>query len=176
MAKGSDYSDTIDPNTMVLHDEAITGAGYGVLNESSSLRLWWTHCVPSVSTATAAGKSPATSANIKKVKTVKTKAAKAPVMVTVKPTEPRSKGRSIWHSLFEEQKLVFNSLDLETGGENCGIIQLLAEVVCLEINRFKSKAAKASLTGVVRVRGVYRNREDTAGTIFSKYINSGKDA
>jgi hypothetical protein len=76
----------------------------------------------------------------------------------------------------EAKKLVFISLDLETGGENCGIIHILAEIVRLEINRIEDKAAKDMLSSVVQGSGVYHEGENSPSTIFNKYVNPGKDA
>ena len=48
---------------------------------------------------------------------------------------PPLKGRSMAHHLLTQKKMVFVSLDLETGGEICGIIQLSAEIVRVELKR-----------------------------------------
>jgi len=50
---------------------------------------------------------------------------------TLKPTIPKS--RSITHDHFEGNKVVFVSFDIETGGEFCGILQILAEFVRTEV-------------------------------------------
>ena len=43
------------------------------------------------------------------------------------------KGRSIAHPLLRDNKVAFLSFDIETGGEYCGILQLLAEIVRFEL-------------------------------------------
>ena len=42
---------------------------------------------------------------------------------------PIVQGGSIGHHLFNQDKLVSVPLDLETGGENLGIIQISAEII-----------------------------------------------
>jgi hypothetical protein len=39
----------------------------------------------------------------------------------------KNAAHSIAHKYFEEERIVFVSLDLETGGDRCGILQLSAE-------------------------------------------------
>ena len=45
---------------------------------------------------------------------------------TTEPSIP--KGKSIAHTLFEQKNVVFISLNMETGGQYCGILQLSAEL------------------------------------------------
>ena len=47
------------------------------------------------------------------------------------PTIP--KGRSIAHPYFVNNKIVFLSFDIEMGGEHCGILQLSAEIVRIDL-------------------------------------------
>jgi hypothetical protein len=77
---------------------------------------------------------------------------------------PKVKGRSILHHHFKQNKVVFVSLDLETGGENCGIIQLSAEFIRPELSRDGTKVAKDTLSKVTR------------GGTFNEYVNPGEDA
>jgi len=122
----------------------------------------------------------------KKGKVTKKKTAPAPPTSAAKkkkaPAEPTpaaskgQKGRSICHALLEEKKLVFVSLDLETGGENCGIIQISAEIVRLELSRVQGKAAKDTLTGVSRGTAFYRDEDDAPSELFNEYVNPGEDA
>ena len=44
------------------------------------------------------------------------------------------RGKSIRHSLYTKNKLVFISSDLETGGERCGIIQISAQIFRIQNN------------------------------------------
>ena len=70
---------------------------------------------------------------------------------------------------------MFVSLDLETVGENCGIIQISAEILRLKLSRVQGKAAKDTLVGVSRGTAFYRNGEDAPSELFNKYVNPGKD-
>jgi len=47
------------------------------------------------------------------------------------PTIPKS--RSLAHFKFKEKKVVFVSFDIETGGEHCGILQISAEMVRVDV-------------------------------------------
>ena len=89
-------------------------------------------------------------------------------------TIPR--GRSICHPLLKQNKLVFLSLDIETGGENCGIVQLSAEIVRLELNREEGKTAHDTLANVVRDGTLYHEHDNPGGGEFNKYVNPGEDA
>ena len=71
---------------------------------------------------------------------------------------------------------MFVSLDLETGGENCGIIQISAEIVRLELSRVQGKAAKDTLAGVSRGTAFYRDEDDAPSELFNEYVNPGEDA
>jgi len=77
---------------------------------------------------------------------------------------PKVRGRSILHHHMKQKKVVFLSLDLETGGEECGIIQLSAEFIRPELCRDGGKVAKDTLSKVTR------------GVIFNEYVNPGEDA
>ena len=66
---------------------------------------------------------------------------------------------------------MFVSLDLETGGENCGIIQISAEIVRLELSRVQGKVAKDTLAGVSRGTAFYRDGEDAPSKLFNEYVN-----
>ena len=83
------------------------------------------------------------------------------------PTIP--KGRSIAHHHIMDNKLVFVSFDIETGGEYCGILQLSAEIVRIKIIQSTSK------------KGVTIGK-DSAGTIdrvsstFNSYVKPPEGA
>lgn len=82
----------------------------------------------------------------------------------------------IYQCLLEENELVFVSLNLETGEDNCDIIKILIDSVRLELNHIRGKAAKEALPEVVWRNVEYHTRKDTVSTIFSKYVNPGKDS
>jgi hypothetical protein len=86
-----------------------------------------------------------------------------------KPSVPR--GRSKVHQLLNSKRLVFVSLDLETGGESCGIIQLSAEIVRVELKRGGKSAAKDTLSVLTRGWGALRGDAE-----FNEYVNPGDDA
>ena len=86
------------------------------------------------------------------------------------------KGRSICHHLMKQNKLVFISLDLETGGDRCGIIQLSAELLRIKLKREENLTSKDSLSSVVRGEGVYHEQDNPGGTLFNEYVNPGEDA
>jgi len=74
------------------------------------------------------------------------------------------KGRSIAHHFISSGKAVYISLDMETGGEYCGIIQLSAEMARMEIREG---------------RGVGNDKADATTRIptkFNEYINPGECA
>ena len=90
---------------------------------------------------------------------------------------PKVKGRSICHHLFKEKKIVFVSLDLETGGENCGIVQLSAELVRLDIKpEGEKQVAKDVLAGVEREGTTYNESSNPGGQCFNEYVHPGEDA
>ena len=79
------------------------------------------------------------------------------------------KGRSkLIHHLLSEKEIVFISLDIEHSGDEAGIVQLLAEMTCLELIR--NNHTKGKSKGKVNTRG------DTATNIcrdeecFDKYV------
>ena len=43
------------------------------------------------------------------------------------------KSRSLAHDKFKAKKAVFVSFDIETGGEYCGILQMYAEIVRVDV-------------------------------------------
>jgi hypothetical protein len=90
------------------------------------------------------------------------------------PSIPR--GRSKAHHLLEGKKLVFFSLDLETGGENCGIIQLSVEIVRGEIRRGGKTAAKDTFATIQRGEAVFHQDSCPAGTLFNEYVKPRDDA
>ena len=90
---------------------------------------------------------------------------------------PKVRGRSIGHHLFKQDKLVFVSLDLETGGENIGITQISAEIIRPKLKREGKNTAKDSLVEPV-VWGTTQFNEDSnpGGTLFNEYVNPESDA
>ena len=81
------------------------------------------------------------------------------------------------HHLLNQNRIVFLSLDLETGGEGGGIIQISAEVVRPSLKREGKKVAKDSLAGPVERGEVqYRDEVNPGGTLFNEYVNPGSDA
>ncbi len=64
---------------------------------------------------------------------------------------PILKGKSIAHHHLKDKGAVFRSLDLETGGEYCGIIHLSAKIFCIENIDTKIHSI-------------------TSGSIFNKYV------
>ena len=90
---------------------------------------------------------------------------------------PKVKGRSMGHHHFKQNKLVFVSLDLETGGEGCGIVQISAEIVRPVLQREGEMTAKDQLAGPVE-RGTtqYNDESNPGGTLFNEYVNPGEDA
>ena len=66
-------------------------------------------------------------------------------------------GRLICLTLLKETKLVAVSLDLKTGRENCGIIQMSAEILRHELSQVQGKAAKDTLSDVSLGTAVYRD-------------------
>lgn len=88
----------------------------------------------------------------------------------------KAKGRSICHEQIKQDKLVFVSLDLETGGEDCGIIQLSAEIVRVVIERDGAKAAKDTLASMSREGTLFNDDDNPTGGEFNEYVNPGRDA
>ena len=68
---------------------------------------------------------------------------------------PKVKGRSILHHHIKQEKVVFVSLDLESGGERCGIVQLSAEILRPELDRAAGKVTKDVLASVKRDGTLY---------------------
>jgi len=63
------------------------------------------------------------------------------------------RGKSICHSLYTKNKLVFVSFDLEASGERCGIIQMSAQ-------KFR----------------IQNNEAEVKVNVFNEYVNPGRDA
>jgi len=86
------------------------------------------------------------------------------------------RGRLKAHHLLEGNKLVFFSLDLETGGENCGIIQLSVEIIRGEIKRGGTTAAKDTFSSLQWGEGVFHEENCPSGTMFNEYVKPREDA
>ena len=99
-----------------------------------------------------------------------------PAAVAEGAVRPTPRGRSAVHHLLNDDNLVFLSLDLETGGENCGIIQLSAEIVRIKMQRGGQGPGKDSISSVQQGDGVYNAETNTGGTTFNEYVNPGDDA
>jgi hypothetical protein len=101
----------------------------------------------------------------------------APPAAATSETEPSiPRGRSICHFKIMEKKLVFVSLDLETGGENCGIVQLSAEIARIELDQNEGNVRKDTLSNVVRDGTVFNEQTNSGGMAFNEYVNPGEDA
>jgi hypothetical protein len=70
------------------------------------------------------------------------------------------KGRSITHNIFDNQRAIFLSFDIETAGEIAGIVQISAEIVRLKIDSAKKKVGFDHAGNILR-------EEDT----FNRYVN-----
>ena len=89
---------------------------------------------------------------------------------------PKVKGRSILHHHIKQEKVVFVSLDLESGGERCGIVQLSAEILRPELDRAAGKVTKDVLASVKRDGTLYHPETNPDAGVFNKYLNPGEDA
>ena len=85
------------------------------------------------------------------------------------------RGRSKAHHLLEGNKLVFFSLDLETGRENCGIIQLSVEIIRGEIKRGGKTAVKDTFSTIQRGEGVFHEEKFSSRTLFNAYFKPQED-
>ena len=63
------------------------------------------------------------------------------------------RGKSIYHSLYTKNKLVFISFDLETGGERCGIIQMSTQIFRIQ-----------------------NNEAEVEVIVFNEHVNPGREA
>jgi hypothetical protein len=57
---------------------------------------------------------------------------------------------SIAHKYYEEERIVFVSLDLETGGDRCGILQLSAELCSTKGTRLGGELLEDGVTRDLR--------------------------
>ena len=67
------------------------------------------------------------------------------------------KGRSIAHSIFNNQLSVFLSFDIETAGEIAGIVQISAEIVRFKINSAKKTVGSDYADGIERVADTFNS-------------------
>ena len=87
--------------------------------------------------------------------------------LTPKPTITKS--RSIAHDHFEGNKLVFVSFDMETGGEFCGILQISAELVRIEVvPKITSKGPSPNMDTAKVIK-----RE---GSVFNEFVRAEEGA
>jgi hypothetical protein len=70
------------------------------------------------------------------------------------------KGRSIAHTIFNNQQSVFLSFDIETAGEIAGIVQISAEIVHFKINLAKKT-----------VGSDYEDDIEHVADTFNSYVN-----
>ena len=89
---------------------------------------------------------------------------------------PHMKGRSLLHHHIKQKKVVFLSLDLETGGEDCGIIQISDEIIRPELAREGGKVPKDTLANVTREGTLYNPETNPGGGLFNAYVHPGEDA
>ncbi|KAL3757005.1 hypothetical protein ACHAWU_003889 [Discostella pseudostelligera] len=78
-------------------------------------------------------------------------------------TKKPPKGCSIAHFILNNKLCTFVSFDIETGGENCGIIQISAEVCRMTL------ISDGNKLGNDRINGAEREPE-----VFNKYVNPKK--
>ena len=89
---------------------------------------------------------------------------------------PHVKVRSLLHHYIKQKKVVFLSLDLETGGEDCGIIQISGEIIRPELAREGGKVPKDTLANVTREGTLYNPETNPGGGLFNAYVHPGEDA
>ena len=82
-------------------------------------------------------------------------------------TIPR--GRSIAHEVIREGKVVYVSFDIETGGEHCGILQLSAEMIRIELVPKQTKKGESS--GGDTAKNIRR-----LSSTFNSFVNPGEGA
>ena len=70
------------------------------------------------------------------------------------------KGRSIAHTIFNNQRSVFLSFDIETAGERAGIVQISAEILRFKINSVKKT-----------VGSDYAKDIECVADTFNSYVN-----
>ena len=86
-------------------------------------------------------------------------------------------GRSIVRGHLNDGTIKFLSLDLETGGEECGIIQLSAEFVRPKLHRGGKTAVKDSLESLERGDdNIFDKQNNPQGTVFDEYVQPPEDA
>ena len=90
--------------------------------------------------------------------------------ITQHDDEPNiPKGRSIANPEIRDEKIVFVSFDIETGGEYCGILQLSAEISRLEL------VPKTTAKGIVATGDTASSIQREPNT-FNEYVNPGEGA
>ena len=67
------------------------------------------------------------------------------------------KGRSIAHTIFNNQQSVFLSFDIETAGEIAGIVQISAEIVRFKINSAKKTVGSDCADDIERVADTFNS-------------------
>ena len=81
------------------------------------------------------------------------------------------------HGRLNDGTIKFLSLDLETGGEECGIIQLSAEFVRPKLHRGGKTAVKDSLESLERGDdNIFDKQNNPQGTVFDEYVQPPEDA
>ena len=80
------------------------------------------------------------------------------------------------HGRLNDGTIKFLSLDLETGGEECGIIQLSAEFVRPKLHRGGKTAVKDSLESLERGDdNIFDKQNNPQGTVFDEYVQPLED-
>ena len=72
------------------------------------------------------------------------------------------------HELFNNKDIVFISFDLETAGEEVGVIQISAEIFCLDLVR--NKKTKGKHKGEINQEGDTATNVRRYPEVFNKYI------
>ena len=81
------------------------------------------------------------------------------------------------HGRLNDGTLKFLSLDLETRGEECGVIQLSAEFVRPKLHRGGKTAVKDSLESLERWEdNIFDEQNNPQGMVFDEYVQPLEDA
>ena len=80
------------------------------------------------------------------------------------------RGRSIMHGRLNDGTIKLLSLDLETGGEDCGSIQLSAEFVRPKLHRGGKTAIKDSLESLERGEDIFDEQNNPQDAVFDECV------
>ena len=70
------------------------------------------------------------------------------------------KGGSITHNIFDNQRAIFLSFDIETAGEIAGIVQISAEIVRLKIDSAKKKVGSDHAGDILQEKDTFNRYVD----------------